>query len=103
MRLITRGKDGIKLLVENIHLPKQSPVYRSWRNQLKLLAINKIDTLADDQAYSFSVVFSANDDIRKEIHSRFLAYLKGVEELVGDAPQEHAYQMSFELFPWTQG
>jgi hypothetical protein len=48
-------------------------------------------------------VFSANDEIKKEIQSRFLACLKGIEELVAAGPQEDAYQMSFEIFPWTQG
>lgn len=86
-----------------MHLPKQSPIYRSWRNQLKLAAINKMDTVADEQAYSFAVIFSANDDIRKEIPSRFLKCLKGIEELVAADPPDDTYQMSFDLFPWTTG
>ena len=63
----------------------------------------RIDAIAEDQAYSFAVMFSADEDARREIQSRFLAFLKSVEELVGGARQEDAYQMSFELFPWTKG
>lgn len=103
MHLIARTKDGVKLLVENIHLPKHSPIYKSWRNQLKLMSIGRIDSIADDHAYSFSVAFSASEDIRTEIQSRFLAYLKSIEDLVSGGPQEEAYQMSFELFSWTKG
>ncbi len=102
MRLIEVTNGKIKLLVENMHLPKSAPVYRSWRNQIKLQAINRMDAIADDQAYSFAVVFSANEEARREIQSQFLTLLRRIEKLVGTAVPEEAYQMSFELFPWTR-
>ena len=102
MQLIVRTKSAIKLLVESLHLPKESPVYKAWRNQLKLQAMNRLEIVTDHKAYSFSVVFSGNEAIRKEIQGRFLNLLKGVEKLVGEGPQEDVYQMSFELFPWTK-
>lgn len=102
MRVISRTKDGIRLDLENIHLPKNSPVYKSWRNQLKLKAMSRVDSIPEENVYSFSVVFSSHEEIRKEIHSRFLSFLKGIEELVRSGPQEDAYQMSFELFSWTK-
>jgi uncharacterized protein (TIGR02147 family) len=101
LQLITRDKHDVKLLVENMHLPKQSEVYRPWRNQLKLMTMQKINAMDDEKAYSFSVVFSANEDIKKEIQAKFFAYLKEIEALVSNGPQEHAYQLSFDLFPWT--
>lgn len=101
--LIERGPKGIKLVVQNMHLPKTAPVYKSWRNQLKLLAINKIDSIEDDDGYSFAVIFSATEEVKKLIQRRFLEYLNEVEALVGASPQEDTYQMSFELFPWTKG
>jgi hypothetical protein len=44
------------------------------------------------------LVARAIPNIRKEIQSRFLFYLKGIDELVGKGPQENVYHMNFELF-----
>lgn len=102
IKLITRMGDEVKVLVENIHLPKSSPVYRMWRNSLKLLSMQHIDSLDDEEAYSFSVVFSSNDDSKRLIHRKFIDFLKEVEEIATSGKQENVYNMTFELFPWTK-
>jgi uncharacterized protein (TIGR02147 family) len=101
MGLVERRQQRIVLLVESLHLPRDAPLYRAWRNQMKLAATARLDALPDEQAYSFAALFSADEDVRKEIHARFLAFLRETEALVGGAPQSGVYQMSFELFPWV--
>jgi len=102
MGLIARDVSGISLLKENIHLPRESPVYKSWRNQLKLMSMHQLDHTTEKNPYSFMVVFSADEATRTEIQGRFLKFINGVEKLVGKCQQENTYQISFDLFSWTK-
>lgn len=90
-----------KSLLKGIHLPKTSPVFKPWRNQLKLLCLDRLSRRPEKSDYSFSVCFSATDKVRDRIKGDFLELLKKAEAEVGGARQEGAYQMSFELFAWT--
>ena len=78
----------------------RSPLYKGWRNQLKLLAINRVDTLDKHHDYSFSVIFSSDAETRKNIQTLFLEFLKKVETMVDESEKAGVYQMSFEIFPW---
>lgn len=102
MKIIARDNGDIKVLVENIHLPKSSPVYRPWRNGLKLMAMQKVDSIEDDDAYSFAVVFSSNEEAKRTIHRKFLEFIQEVEQISVSNKQENVYHLSFELFPWTK-
>lgn len=85
----------------NLNLARSSSVYRAWRNQMKLYSLQRINQLNETEAYSFTVVFSANPSTKKIVHARFLEFLKSCEVLVKEAPARQTYQMSFDLFPWT--
>lgn len=100
--IISRENKKIRILLDDIHLPRESSVYRAWRNSIKLLSIKRLDELDTKSAYSFAVSFSANEEVRDRIQSRFLDFLKQIEGLVKSAPSQGAYQMSFDLFPWTE-
>ncbi len=100
MGLVVRENSRFVPLETSLHLPKSSPIFRAWRNQLKLLSTQRLNQLNDKEGYSFSVVFSASETTRKEIHARFLEFLKSCESLVGEAKSKNVYQMSFDLFPW---
>jgi len=100
MGLVVRENSRLTPRETSLHLPKSSPIYRAWRNQLKLLSTQKLNQLNEKSGYSFSVVFSASENTRKEIHSKFLEFLKSCESLVGEAKSKGVYQMSFDLFPW---
>lgn len=102
MRLIAKDNGKISLLLESMHLPKQSSLYKPWRNQIKLASLHQLARSPDDKLYSFAVTFSANEEIRQNILNKFLAYLKEVETMVSKAEAEHCYQLSFDLFPWTR-
>ena len=85
----------------SLHLEKDSPVYRAWRNQCKMFAVQQLNRLHEELSYSFSVVFSADQKTKKQLHQKFLEFLKSCESLVTDAPPKQVFQMSFDLFPWT--
>ncbi|WP_141735545.1 helix-turn-helix domain-containing protein [Oligoflexus tunisiensis] len=102
MRLIQADQNRVKLLIEDLHLPRESVFYRPWISQVKLMSLQRLQHNEGKDAYAFSVTFSADDESRKQILGRFLDFLKGTEQKVKSAAQENVYQMSFELFSWTQ-
>ena len=100
--IIAKQEGKFKVLAESVHLPADSPVYASWRNELKIMAIHRLRNLNRDNSYSFSVIFAADEKTRKQIQDRFLKFLKDIEPVAKKAPSEKAYQMSFDFFPWTE-
>lgn len=99
---IVEQQDGkIRTLIKSIHLPRSSPAFKTWRNQLKLLCLERLNRRHRQDDYSFSVTFSATERVRDKIKSEFLDLLQRTEDLVQGSKLEETYQMSFDLFPWT--
>jgi uncharacterized protein (TIGR02147 family) len=94
-------RDRVKVLVTSIHLPKESLLFDPWRNQIRLASLKQMEALPRDEIYSFSVTFSATPEIRWLIQSRFLEYIGNLEGAVAAAPSHQAYQLNFDLFPWS--
>lgn len=102
--LIERKNDQFMQKEITVHLPKTSPLYKTWRNQVKLASMQKLNSLPiDNKTYSFSTVFSSTETTRKNIHTKFLDFLKECEKDVRTGEPKHLYQMSFDLFCWAQG
>ncbi len=102
LQIIEHNNGKIKTILKSVHLPKSSPAYKPWRNQLKLLCMDRLNRDSRPDDYSFSVTFSAASKTRNKIKSEFLDLLKRVEESVQNSDQEESYQMSFDLFSWTE-
>lgn len=96
---VENGK--VKVNKNNMHIPKESPIFQMWRQQLNLIAQNRVQMVSDDKKYNFQVVFSADENARKFIHNEFLKLLKKVQKTVGDSKNHDVYQMNFDLFSWT--
>ena len=86
---------------DSLHLDKHAKVYRIWRSQLRILALQRMNDLPLEEQVSFSSVFSADQQTKRAIHERFLAFLRSCEDLVRDAQSLQTFQISFDLFPWT--
>lgn len=99
--IVEQHAGKIRTLIKSIHLPRSSPAFKPWRNQLKILCLERLSRRARRDDYSFSVTFSATERVRDKIKSEFLDLLKRSEELVQGAKQEETYQMSFDLFSWS--
>ena len=100
---IIEHKNGkYRSLIKNIHLPKESPIFSHWRNQLRIMSLERLNRGFDHNDYSFSVVFSSTPAVRTVIQSGFLQFLKDVESKVNSSEQEESYQMNFDLFSWIQ-
>jgi uncharacterized protein (TIGR02147 family) len=100
--IVERKGNKVVPRINGIHLPQDSPVFSSWRSQLRTRSFQCLQDAKPGEAYSFSVVFSADPATREKLQALFLDYLKSVEGLVDQTQPVCVYQMNFDLHPWTQ-
>jgi hypothetical protein len=99
---LAEENDGTwKAKTQKTHLPPESPYFLAWRSQLRVMALNRQQAIEPGESYSFSVVFSATEDVKNKIQTRFLELLKSIQPEVIEAAPERCYQMNFDLVPWT--
>ncbi|MGK5084489.1 DUF4423 domain-containing protein [Bdellovibrionota bacterium FG-1] len=103
MGVISVEPEGYKVVREQMHLPSESPLLGPYRTLLRIKGLERMQKLSSDEAYTFSVVFSASPKEKKWIQTEFLALLKRIEKTVAKAPATEVYQMSFDLFDWSGG
>ena len=100
--MVTLDSGTYQVHHDHMHLPVDSPIYRAYRTMLRLKSLERCQRLPNDRAYSFSVVFTANETIRQDIRQAFLGFLATVEAMAQGAPDEDLYQMNFDLFDWSR-
>jgi uncharacterized protein (TIGR02147 family) len=89
------------VLKKNFHLPKESLMLLPHQLLMRQKAAQRLLEVPIDKRYSFSVTFSATEEVRRSIQQKFLEFLKDIEQLVKEAESENAYQINFDLFPWN--
>jgi uncharacterized protein (TIGR02147 family) len=89
------------VLKESIHLPKDSSLYRPYRNLLRMKSAEWVDKRPSEKSYNFSVIFSTSPQIKQRIHVAFLDFLKLTQDMVGEGKADEVYQMNFDLFGWS--
>lgn len=100
LQYISYTGSKIEVLKENIHLSKDSELYQFYKTLVKVKTIEKIQNDSASMDYNFSVMFSSNEEAKKEIQEHFMSFLKKVEEIVKKAKSEEVYQMNFDLISW---
>lgn len=93
--------NGYEVIIQQMHLPSDSSLLSPYRTLLRLKGLDRIQSLSNEKAYTFSVLFTASPEERKWIQSEFLSFLKRVEKIVKKAQPREVYQMSFDLFDWS--
>ncbi|MGE3263079.1 MAG: TIGR02147 family protein [Bacteriovoracia bacterium] len=86
----------------HLHLGKDSPYYQAWRNQMRMICLQRLHSHEQDDDYSFSVTFTADPTTRNWLQQEFLALLSRAETRVKNAADQEVYQMNFDLFRWTK-
>ena len=93
---------GLRVVrLRNFHLPAESPLYRAYRLGVRVRAYERLQNSRTNDNYSFSVIFSSNEEVRAKIHKEFLKFLQRVEKWVKDGKAEEVYQMNFDLMNWS--
>lgn len=86
----------------DLHLPADSTLYPSWRTLQRTLTLQKIQrTSTDNSDYHFTVLFSSDPDARNRIQTRFLEFLREMQEIVKQSDETQVYQANFDLFSWS--
>jgi hypothetical protein len=100
--IITFEKEAIRVSKRSFHLPPKSPLQTAYRTALRLASQQRLQ--AQKGEYSFSVIFSANPEIRAKIQSKFLYFSKEAEQLSQklDKQKGRVYQMNFDLLHWSE-
>lgn len=102
MNIIEINDDQINILIRTLHLPKESKIISSHQQILKQNAIHRLSRIGIEQKKSFSVIFPSNETVRKKIEFEFSTFITKVRELqLEDENKEDCYQLSFDLFPWS--
>lgn len=98
---IIEFKAGVyRLLKEQLHLSKSSPLCVPQQSLMRTLSLSKTAN-KDSDSYSFLATFTANEKTRLKIQGEFVDFLKRIETLVAEAPSEEVYQIQFDLFSWS--
>lgn len=95
------SKRGFEVLIDQIHLPKKSPVFRAWQTQLRSMALHRLQSAPQKSDYCFNVLFSGDEGARRMLQNAILELLERAEATVKDAPSKELYYMSFDLFRWN--
>lgn len=98
--LIEVTDKGYRTKVKSIHLAKDLPIFKSWRTQLRGRCLERLNTAPSPEDYSFSVTFSATQEVRQQIQTAFFALLKQVEADVNGSEKKEVFQLNFDLFAW---
>jgi uncharacterized protein (TIGR02147 family) len=101
MGILSQEGKRWKVLQNNIHLSENSPFVKAHRNLLRLKSIEKMDRLDKKDFYSFTVAFSTEASINKQIREKFLNFLEEVQALVQNGKEKEVYQLNFDLLKWS--
>jgi len=102
MGIIEITSKGIELRDVELHLPKDSPIFDSYKSQCYTNTMNRLKQIEDSKTYNFTAVFCADDGTRKEINNQYMKFLGKVKKLVDGSDSKEVFQMNFDLFSWTE-
>lgn len=101
LNIVSRAGNKLRVLKDNLHLPADSKLQRTYRTMSRLQALSKIDTLEVENTYNFNAVFSCDKSSRDKIQNRFLEFLKDVQKIAQSSSEDDVFQLSFDLFKWS--
>lgn len=100
--VLDEGSGKYKAQTPKMHLTVDSPIVKPYTVMHRLKTVDQILKSSPDKSDSFTVIFSANPDVRKRIREGFLQFLKSVEPDVKKATDiTDVYQMNFDLVSWS--
>jgi uncharacterized protein (TIGR02147 family) len=100
--LITRTASRITTKPTKLFLSKDSPVFRSWRNLVKGMSMQRLNQLPESETFFFSTTFSSDAETYAFIRRKFLEVIKECEPKISAAKDENVYSLTMEAYPWTR-
>ncbi len=103
MGFIKRGKKRVsveKILKTRMHANTQHPLIRSHQQVLKNICNAQLLKINDLEKISSMATFTGSRAVFVEIRKEFDEFIRRVQKLTDPTPEEHVYQLSFDLFRW---
>jgi hypothetical protein len=96
--LVSLTPQGLEVRTESLHLPKASPLAAYHGSFFRMRGIEALQRQTDEHGYFFTTTFAASNAVRERIRLAFLGLLRDASAWVTEAPEEDAFQLSFDLF-----
>jgi uncharacterized protein (TIGR02147 family) len=100
MKLISYKDQCIEVHDKETHLSRESQYFWPWYTQMTSLIRDRSRVQYDDNDLNFTVTFTADTEVYKEIKSDFFKFLEKSQKRVKKSKPEKLYQMSFDLLKW---
>ncbi|MCB0364668.1 MAG: TIGR02147 family protein [Bdellovibrionaceae bacterium] len=84
-----------------IHLKREHPLTKLNHYLMRAMSLFQIMRRPWNESYTLSVTFSADDQAEESIQKEFQYFLKKVEGIVSQSKNQKAYQINFDLYPWS--
>lgn len=101
LKMIEVVNDEIKVLIRNLHLPRESRVVSAHHQMLRQLVNFRLTRIPVQKKKTFSATFSSSEKARKQIEIEFNNFFEKVREIIKTEKYTDCYQINFELFPWS--
>jgi uncharacterized protein (TIGR02147 family) len=101
LELIIVKETRATVLQKNFHLPKESPMLLPHQTLMRQKSSQRLQEVPIEKRFSFSALFTANEETRQQVHQKFLEFLRSIEPLIKEADAQNAYQLNCDLFPWN--
>jgi hypothetical protein len=98
--IITTRDRRVVVLKDSMHLPANSPIIKPYQIMNRLKGLEKLQRSIGKEQHAYTLFFSADDDARAEILTKFMLFLKQVETIVRPAKCAKVFQMQFDLLDW---
>ncbi|MEZ4740982.1 MAG: DUF4423 domain-containing protein [Bdellovibrionota bacterium] len=85
----------------NLHLSKDSPIFKAYRSILRSETLRRLDSDSDTKSYSFSAMFSGTETTRDFLHQKLLELIKEAQSLSNNGDNLEIFHLNIDLFRWT--
>ncbi len=92
--------DGLEVKKASLHLPSSSPLFSTYRNNMRTHAIARLASQSEENAYSFSVLFSSEDQAFQETKLRFMEFIEWAQANSQKYDPKEVFQINFDLLNW---
>lgn len=103
LKLIEVKKGAIKVLVDSVHLPRDSRFVIPHQKLMTQACNSKKGDIPFSRKKAFYTTFASNEAVKDKIESEFNDFIERVGEIVmsDKKAKTDCYQLCFDLFPWS--
>ncbi len=90
-----------EILKQHFFIHKTSPLSPPHQALVRTHSAAQLLRIQAPQKQSFNLTFTTDEASVAKIRESFVKWLKELESIISDTEAERAYQLNYDLFPWT--